>query len=692
MTALFTLWPWPARNGRGSDYDVQPAATITAAAAQPPPVPFFRELVRRVLYSREFVKTYNLVLAAVLVLLCARHVARVLVLRRRRRRQDCTGQAAEHPPWNAGTFENLQASGSLSTCTSSPSSSSSPQGGDFPKLQDELKPLLLLDRRPATRWRRQQHDKARLYAERVRNMVRGLVVYQPTPLWGRYESPPIGIILVLCVFYALNLFYALYQIPFHHLKLFVLADRLGSVFVINLPLLYLLAAKSPVLKALTGLSYEQVNVAHRAVGRVCLGAALGHFGVFVWVWWATLKPFVGLGGFLANPAIAFGLVAWSAYMLLGATSKEEFRTTCGFYETFLFLHVVLQAVALGFLFFHHRNARPYVLAASGIWLCDRLLYRICIASIRMDAALNVLPDGNTVRVTFTQHGQAHQQQEAKSRMLLLLPSANKTPSPDYHWRAGEHVFISLPSIAISHPHPFSIASPPGESLQLLIRARDGFSRRVLEAAVAGSVRGEGGGAEGEAEEGGEGGEGRRRRRQLLTAIVEGPYSGAHARNCLASADVAVCIAGGSGIAVIYPLVHSLLVGAAAPLPPAGRRTGDVEQHVTQPPRRVIFIWVIREQQHIAWLPGTEGQLDGLRAAGVDVAIHVTDAGGRGDAGRSRPDLKRGVADILTQVHRPATSGVVVCGPAGMVRDVRNACAEQLLAGRNVTVVAERFGW
>ncbi|CUS14797.1 unnamed protein product [Tuber aestivum] len=68
----------------------------------------------------------------------------------------------------------------------------------------------------------------------------------------------------------------------------IFADRLGGIAVTNLPLLYLMAAKNYPLKKFTAWSYEQPNTMDRAVGRVCVVTAIGHFGIFAYVWSPTL--------------------------------------------------------------------------------------------------------------------------------------------------------------------------------------------------------------------------------------------------------------------------------------------------------------------------------------------------------------------------------------------------------------------
>ncbi|RPB08019.1 hypothetical protein P167DRAFT_549291 [Morchella conica CCBAS932] len=375
--------------------------------------------------------------------------------------------------------------------------------------------------------------------------------------------------------------------------MFVFADRLGLVFVSNLPLLYLMAAKNCPVKLLTGWSYKQLNVLHRAVGRYNL---------------------LSFRQFVSTPVIFLGLLAWVSYLLINVTSKEEFRNA--FYEVFLFVHVLLQTFALIFLYFHHKGSRPYVLVCIFIFVTDRIVLRLTIRSTRATGTVTILPDKKTVRVT--------------------LPST------------------------------------PGNSLQFLIRARDGFSKKLLEAAGSGSSE--------------------------FTAIVDGPYGSCFVYESLWDSDVALLVAGGSGIVVIYPLVHELATTITS--------TGD-EEHGTgltrgnDAPKRIVMVWVVREECQLSWLHG--GELVDLRKLGVEIVTHVTQ--GNVLVGK-RPKMGDVVEDVGSDLRSSGrgcdsrsdggrgcgSMGVVVCGPSDMVRDTRNSCAGMMRRGLDVRIVTEKFGW
>jgi hypothetical protein len=96
------------------------------------------------------------------------------------------------------------------------------------------------------------------------------------------------------------------------------------------------------------------------------------------------------------------------------------------------------------------------------------------------------------------------------------------------WQASDHVLVSVPCLGRKHilqAHPFTIMSPA-------LKAHDKEAKLDL-------LR--------EATE-----------RTSLTIRIDGPYGSRHPRALLQDCDIAVLVAGGSGIAVAWPLVNFLL--------------------------------------------------------------------------------------------------------------------------------------
>jgi predicted ferric reductase len=475
--------------------------------------------------------------------------------------------------------------------------------------------------------------------------IRSWLMYQPSDVPYIHKTLPsnattVGVLLLL----GINLFFLLYKAELSVATAFVFADRAGLLFVANLPLLYLLAAKNQPLKILTNASYEGLNIFHRRLGEWMCLLALLHAGSMVLVWYTTLSSRLSFSRFLALPIIWLGLLAFFSYETLYLSSLGSFRKRC--YELFLGLHIVLQVAALAFLWFHHHNSQPYVLAALCIFAIDRFAFRLVFKSRTLKADLSVLQDGETVMLS--------------SNWQLPKSSWWRSWSIKDGWKPAEHVFLTVPALSHKHfvqAHPFTIASAAPTSsdshawLNFLIRAQDGFSRDLLRYAKFHSS---------------------------VNIRIDGPYGSSHALDMLRVNDVAVIVAGGSGIAVAFPLVWSLLAATSQGLDPEGDR------HFKP---RVSLIWVIHEKDHIDWIP--QDRLDELRELGCKVTIPPpTRKAGRPDL----PQLLQTTVNAWDDEVENPTIGVVVAGPDTMNRSCRNACASLVSQGARLEVSVEKFGW
>jgi NAD(P)H-flavin reductase len=476
--------------------------------------------------------------------------------------------------------------------------------------------------------------------------TRAWLMYQPSNIPYVHKALPsnattIGVLLLL----GINLFFLLFKAELSVATAFVFADRAGLLFVANLPLLYLLAAKNQPLKTLTNASYESLNIFHRRLGEWMCLLALLHAGSMVLVWYMTLSSRLSFSRFLALPIIWLGLLAFISYETLYLSSLGSFRKR--WYELFLSLHILLQAGALAFLWFHHHNSQPYVLAALFIFAVDRFVFRLVLKSRTLKADLSVLQDGETVMLS-------------SNWQLPSNPSWWRSWGIKDGWKPAEHVFLTVPALSHKHlvqAHPFTIASAAPTSadshawLNFLIRAQDGFSRDLLRYAKFHSS---------------------------VSIRVDGPYGSSHAMDMLNDNDVAVVVAGGSGIAVAFPLVWSLLSASSQDIEPESN---------SQPKPRVSLIWVIHDQGHIDWIP--QDRLDELRELGCKVIIPPpTRKAGRPDL----PHLLETAVNAWNDEIEDPTVGVVVAGPDTMNRSCRNTCASLVSQGARLEVSVEKFGW
>lgn len=609
----------------------------------------FKKLVDGIHFSKRFILGYQVVLVALLLLFTAIHWGSRL--RAWRRRRAWTAEQRIHRGRSSQVRETLKAKeevdiqsrGSESSLSSSTLvEHEAPGVNDSLEVADEQTSLL----------RKHKSAPSTLLGWLPINYIKAWLIHQPRPIPIINKTlPSNGTSLAILALIALEIFYTVFKTSLSLSMLFVFADRTSLLFVANLPLLYLFAAKNQPIKMMTGYSYEALNIFHRRLGEVmCLLALLHSLGM-IGVWYTILRPVgITLFKFLLIKMILLGIGAFVAYELIYFTSLGAFRQR--WYELFLGVHVVLQAAALILVFFHHQGSRPYVGAALAIFMIDRLVYRLSVKSTTITVGLAVKEDGKTITL------QAPLRLDQNRNLVSYLCG---TSNIKHGWKATEHVFLSVPSLAPKHiiqAHPFTIASkaPSSDSgvadLELLIRGQAGFSADLLRYAQG---------------------------HKAAIVRLDGPYGSHSAVHMLQDSDHAVIVAGGSGVAVTWPLAWSMLRCLG---------NGDLEHSVqATSKRKILFVWIVREQSHVSWL-GQE-KIDNLRARGVRVEIPPP------TAERGHPDLEDIIGSWVSCFHKEMVRpkiGVVVSGPDGMNRVVRNTCASLVRQGKDVNVEIEKFGW
>lgn len=140
--------------------------------------------------------------------------------------------------------------------------------------------------------------------------------------------------------------------------------------------------------------------------------------------------------------------------------------------------------------------------------------------------LNIFPTGKTV-------DQASVERVSDDTVRLTVRRSFK-------WTSGQHAFIIAPSVAKLpfEAHPFTIASsyktgaesevPSGQDLVFIIRARDGFTKRLLDASE---------------------------KSQTVPVYIDGPYG---APPSLSHYTTCILFAGGSGVSYTLPLLLDLV--------------------------------------------------------------------------------------------------------------------------------------
>lgn len=601
--------------------------------------PRYEELMEEVRYSRRLILTYQLVVWGVILLLAAVRWTRTIL---RERRRASLNILETDDVYTGGVLKATSIGGRQSNQDTEESSSSRSStlhdalSVSAPaKDADERTPLLPRDPKSQPR-------------KSILVYMKAILLYQPPPIpFINKTLPSNGMSLVLLAFIGLNAFYTFYRISFTIPELFVLADRCGLVFVANLPLLYLISAKNQPLRLLTGHSYEFLNIFHRRLGELLGLQVTIHAVGMVVVWYTVLGPYgLTLGQFLSRREVSLGLTALTAYQFIYLTSLGSFREKA--YEVFLASHVVLQALGLFFLYMHTPRSRVYVGIALAIFVIDRLVYRIWVKSTTAEVIASVMEDGEAVKL---------------SAEIPLAPVTRFSKvfgkSLTYGWEAADHALICIPSLARkyvfqSHPLVISSAAPsPGANvaqLDFLIRVKEGFSLDLLNKV---------------------------RKQDRLRVQLDGPYGSSLTRTMLSDSDLAILVAGGSGIAVAWPLLQYVVdlnrSDEASGVPSFALRN-----------RKIALVWVMRKSAHVSWIG--QAALDEVEGSGVDVVLPVaTDD-------QAEPDLEAVVGDLVKRYGRGKKIGIVASGPKTLTRNVRNVCAAMVWQGKDVNVRIEKSGW
>lgn len=616
--------------------------------------PKLSKIAQGVLYSQKLILTYHAVILALLLCLTLRHWS-TKVRRAWRRRHPALVPSS--PSGNNSSTSTPSKKRAVLVAEEERSGSSSSSSSTTDSLHGPIafRDDLLSESTPLIPSNYGSPSKWRLFSR-----LRAFLMYQPPPIPFINKTLPSNdtTIFVLALI-GLNIFYAIYACPLEiGPTTFILADRASVLFVANLPLLYLLAAKNQPIKFLTGYSYEALNIFHRRLGEILCLLALLHTAGMTVVWYTLLRP-TGwtFWYFITRKIILLGLIAFVCYELLYFTSLASFRMR--WYELFLVLHVVLQAAALVLVWFHHPRSRIYVGIALAIFLLDRLLFRIFLKTRVVQAGFDVPEDGRTALV---QAKWMLSEESSTWRRWFGLEENYKNG-----WKPTQHIFFTVPALSRKHvfqAHPFTIASSPpvkGDAvafLDLIVRAQDGFSKDLVEYA---------------------------KTHYFFEIKLEGPYGSQSALHMLEDSDCAIVIAGGSGIAVAYPLVMALL-------PPPPSETDAMisieDANKDKKAKKVFLIWVTNQASHASWI--TQYRMEELKATGVELIMPPP------TAQVGRPDMAEIVEDCIARYSASALEhgriGVVCSGPDAMNRTVRNTCASLVSRGKDVHVEIEKFGW
>jgi NAD(P)H-flavin reductase len=530
----------------------------------------------------------------------------------------------------------------------------------------------------------------------------------------RFYLPPMGSASVLGGYLILIIISCLYKLdPKDLLEWEDIAYRAGFIAMCQIPLVVLLAGKNNIIGSLTGVGYERLNWLHRWVARSLLLTVVIHvwFWLTEWLKYEYVQIKIQSDDITQKGFIAGGILIW-----LIISSAAPIRGLS--YEVFVVQHVISWLAFLVTLYTHvPPENQIWIWLPLAFWALDRFMRAVLLIYNNLSLFHKDKSGFLACRASFEFLDENH------TRITIANPPVT--------WEAGQHMFLACHSIAPLSSHPFTIASLPSDGrIEFVVCAKRGATRKFL--AYASKLNSE-----------------------LPTSIspkkdravlLDGPYSSIRP---LRQFDSLVLLAGSTGATFTVPLMRDVVqdwMNTKSDVTKGNVQTAGV---VT---RYIHFIWVVRKATSLKWFKeqlekvrrDVESLQNGGIAVKVDISVYITsDTGLAASTMQGEFDLsvdgktnledntplserqlsnrpvslsseklhssaisvvpgRPNISNIVTDTAEKALGemAVVVCGPAGMVQDTRNAAAKisddrgvhKGTGAQGIYVHAEAFGY
>ncbi|KAK5942354.1 hypothetical protein PMZ80_004917 [Knufia obscura] len=353
------------------------------------------------------------------------------------------------------------------------------------------------------------------------------------------------------------------------------ADRVGVIAYALTPLSVLLSSRESILSLITGLPYQSFNFLHRWLGYIIVVQSILHT-----IGWSVVElrlyqpqPKVSIE-WIKQLYMIWGVIAMFFLLVLFILSTPWAIRRTG-YEFFRKSHYILAMVYIGACWGHWAKLSCFLIPGLIVWFIDRgvrlvrtglLHYNYIGGSSTMgfqstDANITTFPDavnGGIVRLDFTQ------QQEP--------------------WNIGQHFYLCFPKSSIWQSHPFTplnVPTPKAGAIHhsYIFRAKSGETKKINQIAA---------------------------KTPSTPVILNGPY-GVSEVDCLTPTTNILCIAGGTGITYVLPVLLSQITNCGC-----------------SSTRRMQLVWAIRRKADMAWVQAELGRLyEAAKSIDLKISIYVT---------------------------------------------------------------------
>lgn len=474
------------------------------------------------------------------------------------------------------------------------------------------------------------------------------------------------------------------------------ADRVGVLAYALTPLSILLSSRESVLSLVTGVPYTSFLFLHRWTGYIILIQSVLHTVGWVVVEARLYQPQPEVWEMYINQVYAiWGVVGLVLLVMMWVLSWQVVVRKVTGYEVFRKAHYVLGMVYIGALIGHWPGLQCFLIPGVILWGLDRAVRLVRTGLLHCGWWSE---DGSERRWGFrAAEGICSRVWEDAEFGDVVRVHLEHPQKP---WAIGQHYYLCFPESSIWQSHPFTPLSLPSLTIDAagggkvkhtyVFRAKGGETKKIaslLSRKLTAAPTGQ----------------------QTATTpiILQGPYGQGTLTGLTRHTNI-LCVAGGTGITYVLPVLTRLVQGPVV---------AD---------RKVELIWAVKRKQDLQWV---EPDLDELRrlgaAHGLRVRIFVTakvvvpgaktepesketrvtvgdearaeseddiesspEAPPAYDSSENRPDVAAVVDEFVAGVVQGPTR-VFGSGPPGMVVDLRAGVA-RCNSGRKVWKGEERF--
>ncbi|KAJ9642588.1 hypothetical protein H2201_006309 [Coniosporium apollinis] len=406
------------------------------------------------------------------------------------------------------------------------------------------------------------------------------------------------------------------------------SNRVGVLAFALTPLSVILSSRESLLSLITGIPYQHFNFLHRWLGYIVFLQSAFHTLGWTIIEARLYQPQPKVwDGFISQLYMIWGVIAMIFLSFLFVFSTRWAIKLTG-YEFFRKAHYAVAMLYIGACWGHWAQLNCWMIASLAVWFLDRGIRLVRTALIHYDylpgstsvmgfrsatASVTLFPDdnhGDVVRLDFEHNHDA--------------------------WNIGQHFFLCFPELTMSQSHPFTPCSVPRSGLKrqghsYILRGKKGATKKLADLA-----RQKLGKSEREVANA---------TQATAAVILAGPYGQSIVGDLTAACDINIlCIAGGTGVTFVLPMLMSFVSGPQAP-------SGG---------RRVEFIWAIRKRSDMFWIRDELKTLElASKSSNLKISIFVTredDSVGKSSTVPDLPDTsKNEFITIEERESQPDTS-------------------------------------